>query len=133
MNNDFQSVENGTKFEFGEVVLTNIYLNDTENVKITIKKEKEEKKEDEGEKEKEEEKEKEDDKSQNGTTKTNNFFRVRKNRGLSKAGVVLISVLVPIGLIGIVVALITLIRKTDPLANIKVNNNQIDSIKNVKY
>ena len=61
------------------------------------------------------------------------FFRVRKNRGLSKAGVVLISVLVPIGLIGIVVALITLIRKTDPLANIKVNNNQIDSIKNVKY
>ena len=119
MNNDFQSVENGTKFEFGEVVLTNIYLNDTENVKITIKKEKEKKKE--------------DDKSQNGTTKTNNFFRVRKNRGLSKAGVVLISVLVPIGLIGIVVALITLIRKTDPLANIKVNNNQIDSIKNVKY
>ena len=152
---DIEPLKNGYETLNGdETILTNIYFNDTENVAIIIKankkeeekekeiekekekekeeKEKENKKEKEEEEEKGKEKEKEEEeKSQN---KTNNFYRSRKtNRGLSKTGIVLVSVLVPLGLIGIVTAMIVLTRKVTPLNNTRENNNKIDSIMNLNF
>ena len=116
--------KNGTGLPNGNRILTNIYVNDTENIKITIKNKKIE--------EKEEEKEKEEDEPQNKTT--NYFNRNRKtSSGLSKAAVVLISVLVPVGLIGVVIAAIALTRKATTMPNIREHNNKMDSITNLKY
>ena len=96
--------KNGTGLPNGNRILTNIYLNDTENIKITIKNKKIE--------------EKEEDEPQNKTT--NYFNRNRKtSSGLSKAAVVLISVLVPVGLIGVVIAAIALTRKATTMPNIR--------------
>ncbi len=75
-NQDYKPVNNSSGFSNNDIILTNIYLNDTQNVEITIKNKKEE------------------DESQN---KTYHFFTVRKtSSGLSTTGIVLISVLVPL-------------------------------------
>lgn len=116
-NRDLEPTKNGTEFSNGDKIYANIYLNNTKNVNITIKNLKED---ENGE---------EEDESKN---KMNIFFRGRKNSSLSTTGIVLISVLIPLGLIVIVIAMIALYRKAAPLANIGENPNIVDSSQNLK-
>ena len=86
-------VKNGTKISNGNQI-SNIYLNNTENVHITISKEKIEEK-------------------TNNSTKS--YFRGRKiNKKKSLTGILLVSILVPIIALGALLGMIIMTKKATP-------------------
>ena len=92
--NSTSVIKNGTQLVNGSEIYTNIYLNNTENVHITISKEKIEEK-------------------ANNSTKS--YFRGRKiNKKNSLAGILLVSILVPIVAISILIGMIIMTKKTIP-------------------
>jgi hypothetical protein len=114
---ELKPVKNGTLFLNGLKIYTNMYLNNTENVYVTISNTIIE--------EKEEEKEEEYNKEYNNT---NNYFRGRKKRKSSLAGILLISILVPVVVIGILLAIIFMNRKTIPITKTVEYQNSQDSL-----
>ena len=104
-------VENGTQFSTGNKIYSNIFLNHSESVKISIKNTKDET---DGEEKK---------------NSTNGFFRrKKKNSGLSTAAIVLMSVFIPLAVIGSLIAAIILARKlsTTHIIEASVTNNPLN-------
>ena len=100
-------VENGTQFYKGSKIYTNMYLNDTEIVKVKMRNTSIEDEEDE-----------EGTDSDKILNNSNVFFRGRKTSNkMSTAGIILISVLVPLAVLGIVIATIALTPKPIPINN----------------
>ena len=94
-------IENGTQFYKGSKIYTNMYLNDTEIVKVTMRNTSIE------------EEEETDDAIWNNP---NIFFRGKKTSSkMSIAGIILISVLVPLAVLGIVIATIVFAPKPTPI------------------
>ena len=92
-------VKNGTKFLNGNKIYTNMYLNNTENVNIAISNKIIE----------------EDNEKEENNNNTNSYFRGRKiNKKNSLAGILLISILVPIAVIGILIGMIIMTKKAIP-------------------
>ena len=102
---NYGPVENGTKISNGKSIYSNLFLNNSEIVKILIRNTSNASNaENINNNEKEKEKEKKN--------ATNMFFRRQKSSGLSTVGIVLISILIPLAVIGSTIAIIALTRKT---------------------
>ena len=105
---NLKSVENGTEVSNGESIFSNLFLNNSENVKILIRNTSN------AENINNEEEEK---------NATYIFFRRKKSSGLSTVGIVLISILMPLAVIGTIIATIVLTRKTAINTHIKSLNS----------
>ena len=125
-NDEFELVENGTRFFNNQKIYTNLYFNNTENVYVVISNTSIEEKE--SNKESNEESNKEYNEEYNNT---NNFFRGRKKRKNSLAGILLISILVPVVVIGILLAIIFMSRKTIPITKTVQCQNSQDSLQTI--
>ena len=97
-------VENGTGVSNGESIYSNLFLNNSEIVQILIRNTSNVNEEEE-------------------KNSTFIFFRKQKSSGLSTVGIVLISVLIPIAVIGSIIATIILTRKTTINTHIKSFNS----------
>ena len=105
---NLKSVEKGTEVSNGESIFSNLFLNNSESVKILIR-------------------------NTSNLTNINNeeeeknatyiFFRRKKSRGLSTVGIVLISILIPLAVIGSIIATIVLTRKAAINTHIKSLNS----------
>ena len=95
-------VENGTKISDGESIYSNLFLNHSENVKILIRNTS-------------------DAKNINEEKNDTIYFRRKKSSGLSTVGIVLISIFIPLAVIGAIIATILLTRKPT------INNSHIRS------
>ena len=95
-------VENGTKISDGESIYSNLFLNHSENVKILIRNTS-------------------DAKNINEEKNDTIYFRRKKSSGLSTVGIVLISIFIPLAVIGSIIATILLTRKPT------INNSHIRS------
>ena len=108
-----ESVENGTEVSNGKSICSNIFLNNSETVTISIRNTSDGKNNDDDEEEK------------NATIK---YFRKADSGRLSTAAIVLMSIFIPIAVIGSLIAAILLTRKPninsyikDPSADTSVN------------
>ena len=122
--NSFYPITNGTKVANGTKVYSNIFMNTTEVVKISIKNTSQGNSTEKGEEEEEEE-------QKNTTT---NYFRGRKKSSnkMSTAGIILISILVPLAAAGIAIAAIILTRKSVPITKIESYPNTEHSLKRIQ-
>ena len=109
-----ESVENGTEVSNGKSISSNIFLNNSETVTISIRNTSDGKNNDDDEEE-----------EKNATIK---YFRKADSGRLSTAAIVLMSIFIPIAVIGSLIAAILLTRKPninsyikDPSADTSVN------------
>ena len=116
-------VENGTQFSNGTKIYSNMFLNNSEIVKISIKTTNNTNMTDEGDNNEEE------PKNETTTNATTRYFRRKKNNGLSTAGIVLISIFVPIAVIGFLILAYVLTRKAARIPEIRSSNSYNSQIK----
>ena len=96
--NALRPVDNGTNLSNGNKIYTNIFLNTTEDVKITILSTNKT--------------ENEEEEEEHLKNKTHLYFRARKTGNkMSTAGIILISILIPLAVVGIITTIIILTRK----------------------
>ena len=114
-------VENGTQFSNGTKIYSNIFLNNSEIVTISIKSTINTNNTDTTD-----EVDNEEEEPKNDTTL---YFRRKKNNGLSTAGIVLISIFVPIAVIGFFILAYVLTRKAAKIPEIRISNNYSSQVK----
>ena len=106
-------VENGTQFSNGSKIYSNIFLNNSEIVTISIKTTNTTDERDNNE---------EESTNETTTNATTRYFRPKKNNGLSTAGIVLISIFVPIAVIGSFILAYILTRKAAKIPELSSSN-----------
>ena len=116
-------VENGTQFSNGTKIYSNIFLNISEIVTMSIKTTNNINMTDEGDNNKEE------PKNETTTNATTRYFRQKKNNGLSTAGIVLISIFVPIAVIGFFILAYVLTRKAAKIPEVLSSNPYNSQVK----
>ena len=124
-------VKNGTQFYNTQIIYTNMYFNNTKNVYVFISNTSIVEKEEEPNKEYNNTNNKNNANNTNNTNNTNNFFRGKKKGKNSLAGILLISILVPVVVIGILLAIIFMSRKTIPITKTVQCQNSHDSLQTI--
>jgi hypothetical protein len=113
-------VEYGTQFSNGTKIYSNIYLNNSEIVTISIKTTNTTDERDNNE---------EESTNETTTNATTRYFRPKKNNGLSTAGIVLISIFVPIAVIGFFILAYVLTRKAAKIPEVLSSNSYNSQVK----
>ena len=113
-------VKNGTQFSNGTKIYSNIYLNNSEIVTISIKTTNTTDERDNNE---------EESTNETTTNATTRYFRPKKNNGLSTAGIVLISIFVPIAVIGFFILAYVLTKKAAKISEVRSSNSYSSQVR----